>query len=925
MVAAQLGLTDLPSLQANGAGRPKKRHAAMIREVYGFREITDDAGARFRLIRWLYTLCRSGDDRPSLLVDRATAWMLSHKILLPGITTIERLVARVRDRAHRRLWQNLLNALSDEQRLKIDLLLDGTASSLQTLDELRKPPTKRMNSELLRHFRRIDDIRAYGLAPAEPGLVSNALVMRLARIARTMRPSAIAAASEPRRTAIVAALFHVLDAAALDDAVELFDALAADIFRTAKAARQRKRLRDLGDLDAAALVLRDLARHVMADDGEERELTFRAWREALYDELDRVIIADAIERIDVLAQPPDDRTHEELLRKWRTTQVLFRNLLARVEFGASPKGRPVKEALDYLSGIETWGKADMHDAPVGGLNSAWRKYALDTQGHVTDNKAYVFAVLEAWRSGIKTRDIFVPDGIRFGDPRQGLLAGKEWRTAKPTVCRTLERFPDGETEIAALATQLDQAYRRTARNFDTNPDARIEIRNGRAELVVTPLDRLDRPPSLLGLKSAMNARLPKVDLSDVLMEVENRTGFAQDFTHVTERHARVGGFRTSLCAVLLAEACNIGFEPVVRSGLEALRRDRLSWVSQNFIRAETMTAANARIVAAHSALPIVRHWGAGDVASADGVRFSAPSTVIHAGPNPKYFSTGRGITLYNLMSNQFTGLNALVVPGTLRDSLFILALLLDQETNLEPVEVMTDTAAYSDIVFGIFWLLGYQFSPRLADLGGARLWRIDRDAHYGPVNPLARNRINAKPIVENWDDLLRLAGSLKLGHIHAGAVMRTLYIGERTTALAKALRELGRIVKSLHILNYIDDEEKRRRILVQLNRQELRHRLARRVCHGDRGEIRKPYRQGQEEQLGALGFTLNAIAYWNSLYMQAVIDQVGKEGRNISITDVGRISPLAHQHINFLGRHTFGLPETVATGKLRPLRQPSYE
>ena len=720
MVAAELDLTDLPSLRAYGAGRPRKRHAAMIREIYGFRELADDAGARFRLTRWLYTLCQSGDDRPSLLVDRATAWMLSHKILLPGITTIERLVARTRDRAHRRLWQNLVKALSDEQRLKIDILLSGEASSLQTLDELRKPPTKRMNSELLRHFRRIDDIRSYGLAPTASTLVSNALVLRLARIARTMRPSAIAAASEPRRTATVAALFHVLEAVALDDAVELFDALAADIFRTAKASRQRKRLRDLGDLDAAALVLRDLARHVMADDGEEPELTFRAWREALYDELGRVSIADAVECIDVLAKPPDDRSLEELLGKWRSIQTLFRNLLARVEFDASPKERPVKEALDYLSGIENWGKVDMHDAPAGALNSAWRKYVLDTGGRVTDNKAYVFAVLEAWRKGLKTRDIFVPDAIRFSDPRRGLLAGKEWRTAKPTVCRTLERSPNGETEIAALTIQLDQAYRRVARNFDKNPNARIEVRNGKPELVVTPLDRLDQQPSLLGLKSAMKARLPKVDLSDVLMEVENRTGFAQDFTHVTERRARVGGFRTSLCAVLLAEACNIGFEPVVRPGLEALRRDRLSWVSQNFIRADTITAANARIVAAHSELPIVRHWGAGDVASADGVRFSAPSTVIHAGPNPKYFPTGRGITLYNLVSNQFTGLNALVVPGTLRDSLFILALLLNQETNLEPVEVMTDTAAYSDIIFGLFWLLGYQFSPRLADLGEAR-------------------------------------------------------------------------------------------------------------------------------------------------------------------------------------------------------------
>jgi TnpA family transposase len=110
----------------------------------------------------------------------------------------------------------------------------------------------------------------------------------------------------------------------------------------------------------------------------------------------------------------------------------------------------------------------------------------------------------------------------------------------------------------------------------------------------------------------------------------------------------------------------------------------------------------------------------------------------------------------------------------LRDSLLILGLLLEQETDLEPNEIMTDTAAYADTVFGLFWLLGYQFSPRLADIGDARFWRIDRTADYGALDGLARNRIDIGLIKRNWEDLLRLAGSLKLGRIHASAIMRVL-------------------------------------------------------------------------------------------------------------------------------------------------------
>ena len=148
--------------------------------------------------------------------------------------------------------------------------------------------------------------------------------------------------------------------------------------------------------------------------------------------------------------------------------------------------------------------------------------------------------------------------------------------------------------------------------------------------------------------------------------------------------AQAADVATSLCAVLVAEATNTGFEPLVRLDMPALRRSRLSWVKQNFVRAETLTAANAALVAAQNAIALAQGWGGGEVASADGLRFVVPVRTIHSGPNPRYFGRERGVTWYNLASDQYTGLNAITVPGTLRDSLNLLAVVLEQETDLEP-------------------------------------------------------------------------------------------------------------------------------------------------------------------------------------------------------------------------------------------------
>ena len=179
---------------------------------------------------------------------------------------------------------------------------------------------------------------------------------------------------------------------------------------------------------------------------------------------------------------------------------------------------------------------------------------------------------------------------------------------------------------------------------------------------------------------------------------------------------------------------------MAHADIAALTRRRLSWIQQNYIRAETLTRANACLVDAQSFIPLAQQWGGGEVASADGLRFVVPVRTLNAGPNRKYFNGDRGVTYYNFTSDQFTGFHAIVIPGTLRDSMFILDGLLEHQTRLRPVEVMADTAGASDLVFGLFWLLGYQFSPRLADVGETNFWRLDPAADYGALNTIARSR-----------------------------------------------------------------------------------------------------------------------------------------------------------------------------------------
>src|SRR4051812_30970406 len=272
-MAHQLGESSAPCLDAYRDGRQRWRHALAIREHYGFRNLEEDTAAGFRLTRWLYVLCWTGDDRPGLLFDRATTWLLAHKVLLPGITTLERLISRVRYRATLRLWHRLTYALSDEQRQKLVALVTSDDATLDTLDDLRAAPKRRTPTELLRHLDRIDVIRGHGLGLAPFLDLPAAPLGRLARSARSAKLANLAALHEPRRTATLVALFQTLEATALDDAVELFDALA-------------------GDIDAAAIMLRDVGQHVVSD--EDDALPVAEWRNALFEQIARADIQAAM-------------------------------------------------------------------------------------------------------------------------------------------------------------------------------------------------------------------------------------------------------------------------------------------------------------------------------------------------------------------------------------------------------------------------------------------------------------------------------------------------------------------------------------------------------------------------------------------------------------------------------------------------------
>lgn len=891
-------------------------HANEIQKRLGYKDFHSHPGY-FRLVRWLYSKVWLNDERPSVLFDLATSRLIHQKILLPGASVLTRLVARIRSRASLGIYQELAKGLTDDQqKALLSLIETPTNERLSLLDKLRRAPTHVSSVSLKSALERIETLRELKVSQIKTPGVPLSRKTKLAELAAGLKAQSIAQMNRSKQLATLLCFTQHYEAVAVDDALEVFDLLINKYLQDIKLSQKKVRLRTAYDLDRAANILSQACRHVLNPQIPDEQL-----RIFIFAQVSELRLQTATQQVVDLTAEAEDNSVKVIAEKYRSARRFLPHFLQLIHFSGLPTAQPILDALQFIKEQEEQKTRafKFEDTPQAFITELWKPYVYPTKDQIS-KPHYIMCLLEQLRLAIRRRDLFVKPSLKWTDPRKELLQDEAWEKIRPAICRGLDRSEKAEKQLALLQNQLDECYHRTATNLKDNSDLRIEQVKGKDRFILTPLEAQEELPGLKSLKEKIQSLMPRVDLPQLIMEVNNWTRFDRQFLHLNERQAQVKNFETSLCAVLLGEACNIGIQPIHRPNHPVLSSARLNWVKQNYLHAENLVKANVNLVGFQYQLPLASHWGGGEVASADGMRFIVPVRTINARPNSKYYGSLRGVTYYNFTSDQFTGFHSIVIPGTIRDSLYILSGLLEQQTDLEPVQVMTDTAGYSDIVFGLFYLLGYQFSPRIADTGSTRFWRMDRKTDYGQLNGIARHKINTELIKTYWDDILRLAGSLKTGKVRAHQIIQILQRGGYPNALGKAVRELGRIIKTIHSLTYVDDQHYRRSILNQLNRGESRHGLARAIFYGQKGQIRKRYTQGQENQVEALGLVMNMAILWNTRYMQLAIDQLRQEGLQISPQEIARLSPLGQEHINILGRYSFNLDSSVSQGNLRPLR-----
>jgi TnpA family transposase len=888
------------------------RQQSVILELCRYR--TCDAGQRQALAQKAQQAARISA-KPVFVFRELMHYLKEQRIVAPGYSFRQDTVSQALTHEQERLAAVIAHRLDRSHREALDHLLED-APGLYEITQLRREPKDFSASEITREIRRGEQIRdLYHLAKSLlPDLgISQESVKYYASLVSYYSVYKLKRFEEATAHVYLLCFVYHRYQRVHDN---LMSSLIHHVRRYHEAAKTvakdrvyASRSEGNEDLDRAGQVLR-----LFTDDGIPQQTPFHQVRAKAFSILER-------NKIDFVADHITTKVKfDETAFQWEHMDELahqfkrhVRPLLLAVDWTASAGHTALIEAVTFLKNTFQKGRPlsqyPPYAYPLSFIPDTAKRY-LYAQGahgqrHMLPDR-YEFLVYRLLRNGLEAGDVFCRDSVRFRSFEDDLIDDDRWKDKENLITNTglpLLKQPIRE-HLAELQTQLEDRLIQVNQRIASGDNAHFEIKKRGSQTRWT----LQYPRSAELINHPCFDALKQVDISSVLHFVNRHCRFMEAFDHVLGRYVKQGVDDLTLTACLIAWGTNMGLG---RMGeVSDIGYQALSTTSENFIRLETLKAANDRVSNAIAELPIFGHYDIGDAlhSSSDGQKFETRIHTINARHSPKYFGLKKGIVSYTLVANHVP-INAEIIGANDHESHYVFDILFNNTTDIQPEIHSTDTHGTNEVNFAILNMFGYQFAPRYRDIYdkvGEALYGFKHPSQYDEdmvLKPI--RKLSPELIIEEWENIQRIMVSLALKTTTQSTIVRKLSAFARKNKTRRALWEYDNIFRSLYLLDYIDSPPLRRNVQQALNRGESYHQLRRAVSHANFGKLR--FKTEHEQQIWGECARLmtNCIIYYNAMLLASLLDYKEAAGDVQGAALLKHISPVAWQHINLYGRYEF--------------------
>lgn len=806
------------------------------------------------------------------LMARARAWLVEHRYLLRRERDIRRLANAARRHHEQALFRTITGATPSREGWLPRLLapIDGPATS--HLEWLSAVPSGRSVEALEEQMRKVGFLKELGAGRLALPDLPLAGLAHFARRMATRKPAALGRLKDPHRTIELACFLRLTLLRLTDAGLTLLDHRIAALWRdareraeAARASRLRRFRQLLGDLAGlaadealAATDLRTRLRGLIAPFDAERTSTQVA------------------------------ATRQELARRSRDLARLL--TAARAVPLAVPVDHRLATALATLDALAASAATSL---PVGNaqpFGPSWQDL-IDQPDRGAALGCFRAATVMALKRALRNRSVSVDHSLSHRAPEAKLVPAKLWQRDRARFLRDLNLPASAEKYLQRLEAGLTAGLAALAEAAEAGAVAieRGELRLPRRK--PTPEDPRAEPARQALARAVGDAQLP-----DVLIEVDALTRFSGILLKPSARSERE---LVTLYAALLGLGCGLAASEVVRM-VPALDADSVGQMMLKIEADGRLRPANDAVLRFMRDHRLATLWGAGLFASADMMSLEATRYLWSARLDPRRRTYAVGtyahvLDQWGILYDQPIILNRRqagpAIEGALRQR---------QIDRLERVAV--DTHGFTHVAMALAKLVGFDLCPQLAKLKRRKLYLPKGLAVPQVLRPLVAETVSRRAIGRGWDGLLRLAISVKHGWCSAIEALDRYGSAARGDPIHASGDALGKLLRTLHLCDYLSNPAFRAEILDLLRQGESVHSLQRAIHHG----LVTAKRGRTTEQLdaisGSLSLLANIVMAWNTHRLQEQVDRGDYPDAVMS-----RITPIGHQHINLRGVMTFDL------------------